>query len=40
MTFENIRNLIETTYNVIEYVEGHYKNVGKDVLKVIITISI
>ncbi len=30
MTFENTRIYIETTYNVIEYVEGHYKYIGKD----------
>ena len=30
MNFENARKYIETTYSVIEYVEGHYKYVGKD----------
>ena len=30
MNFENARKYIETTYSVIEYVEGHYKYIGKD----------
>ena len=30
MNLENAKHYIETTYNVIEYVEGHYKFIGKD----------